>query len=371
MRNVSRALDSTTAQKAASGDTVYVNIHYTVVGPDQPPLALLKSQHHIINAAFNNIHEALGRVPSSGRYNFASVVGKTSVVFLPTAYTDLTEESVTRIPGGRSDFSGLNDVTNYLSLLGYSFLRSNITLIICPMSSILGEAEVGGSIACATTASVGGELVAGSLPTYSKGVTSVHEIGHLFGLPHTWGDGGCDKIFDDIPAQRDPNYLFQLSNSGGVWDGSGCNRHRDCRIYADGDMSATLPGVSPPYSCNPCGPGGSSQCDTDCSTGTFEQGCNFMDYGGDDHLVMFSAEQALFMRRTLLSSESTIQQHEWDGGELIPSSSASVAAVAVEDENGTAAKGGLSTAAIVGIVVGALLALGIIVAVSVTVTKRR
>jgi gliding motility-associated-like protein len=47
------------------------------------------------------------------------------------------------------------------------------------------------------------------LPAYSKGRTTVHEIGHFFGLRHIWGDvvgcGGTDYV-TDTPSQSDRSF---------------------------------------------------------------------------------------------------------------------------------------------------------------------
>jgi hypothetical protein len=44
-------------------------------------------------------------------------------------------------------------------------------------------------------------------PTFNKGRTATHEIGHWLGLKHLWGDAVCgDDMVDDTPNQKSYNY---------------------------------------------------------------------------------------------------------------------------------------------------------------------
>ncbi len=95
-------------------------------------------------------------------------------------------------------------------------------------------------------------------PPYNLGRTTTHEVGHWLGLRHTWGDGGCgvDDGFDDTPDSDGPNY--------------GCPN---------------------PFSAVSCG-----------TDDMFE---NYMDYTDDRCMVMFSAEQAEFMRDIIIRNGRT------------------------------------------------------------------
>ncbi|MGZ3920594.1 MAG: T9SS type A sorting domain-containing protein [Bacteroidia bacterium] len=84
-------------------------------------------------------------------------------------------------------------------------------------------------------------------PTYNKGRTAVHEIGHWVGLRHTWGDGTCATDYcTDTPPSQTANY--------------GCPTH--------------------PYKLGVC---------TGNTTGEMFQ--NFMDYTDDPCMYIFTNDQ--------------------------------------------------------------------------------
>lgn len=371
-RNMTRTLNDTMSRSAlaiaTSSEKLYMNIHYHVIyrnSGENLPLAVLQSQHQMLNASLNKINTNIAKVPSSGRYNFKDSIGNVAVVVIPSNYTELTEQSVTRIPSNR-EFTGLADVLNWMSTNGHNMKAESVNLIICPMPSILGEAEVVGFRMCVTTGSVGGEVTEGSIDQYRLGVTAVHEMGHLLGLPHVF-DGDCNQTFTDVPSQLYPNYDFELfKNENNEWDGKLCNRYRDCKFYRNGDTNVLISGQPQPYSCFTCSET-TPEC-TQCDTVNYEQGCNFMDYGTDDHLVMFTQQQSLFMRQVALSGNTGITLVDSDGGEII-----AINGENIEGENTTApavGNSGIGTWGIVGIVCG-IVAIFVIIATILVIMKKK
>lgn len=349
MRSLTHTMNRNALAVASSTEKLYVKIHYHVLyrsPAENLSLDLIKSQHQMINASFNKMNQNLQKVPVSGSYNFQSVVGDAAIVVLPTDYTKLEEAMITRIETNKT-FTGLADVVSWMNDNSHPFLSGEINLVICPLESILGEAEVVGYRTCVTTGSVGGTLLEGSLTPYRLGITAVHEIGHLLGLPHVF-DGDCNQTFSDIPSQLYPNSQFQLFFNGTSWDGKLCNRYRDCLFYREGDESVLISGADPPYSCFSCAT--TSPLCNECDEANFEQACNFMDYGGDDHIVMFSKQQVLFMRQILLSGNTGLTLHSSDGDEVTTDIPEDIVITVDAAQPST----GLSTWVIVGIVLGSI-----------------
>ncbi len=101
-------------------------------------------------------------------------------------------------------------------------------------------------------------------PSYNKGRTASHEIGHWLNLRHIWGDDVCgDDSISDTPPQ-------EASNSG-------------CPTF--------------PYNAN-------NTCGSDQNG---EMYMDYMDYTDDSCTVMFTAEQAMRMITTLFGPRSEIQ----------------------------------------------------------------
>lgn len=349
-------LDQRNTDVASSTERICFDIVYRILyrnAGDNLSLDRLKSQHQTLNACFNQSNSSHTRVPKSGHYNFDAVKGNARITFLPSDYRNLTEDKVERIQTDR-EFDDLSQALAWLKAKGHvEIVAGKMNVIIAPLSNILGQASLESNVCIVATGSVGGEALAGSLSRYGLGVTAVHEIGHCLGLPHPFGAGNsCAQVFSDIPGQINPNYDFQLVQSGDVWDGALCNRDRDCKHYRNGDTSVLISGVSLPYSCFTCNETAPA-CDA-CDSQLYEQGCNFMGYSSDANLVMFSKQQCTYMRQIALAGDTGLSVYACDSGEI---------------QSSPSGQSGLSTWVIVGIVVGSLAVLVVVVWLVLVYTK--
>ncbi|MCJ1249644.1 hypothetical protein MMC30_006870 [Trapelia coarctata] len=120
-------------------------------------------------------------------------------------YADLNVYFQTNLSASNSGSGSFNAVPNSgQQLLGYCTLPSNVTYLPCPTCAPV-------EFPSADYASDGCNVLAGTMPSgsvygYNKGLTAVHEIGHWFGLLHTFQDGSCSSgdsgdFIADTPQQ--------------------------------------------------------------------------------------------------------------------------------------------------------------------------
>jgi hypothetical protein len=197
-------------------------------------------------AANTNIQFCLAHTDTNG--NYTSGIIRKSVT--ANGYDPLSNDNVKF-----SSLGGDNiwDRTKYLNIWICNFSGAS--------GQIIGISQFPGG--AATTdgcvilyGTVGGETYHGTTPSYNLGRTVTHEVGHWLNLRHIWADdgGGCtsDDYVSDTPKQGDANY--------------GCPAfpHVSCTNGPNGDMFM-----------------------------------NYMDYGDDNCLNMFSAGQGNRMTAAL------------------------------------------------------------------------
>ncbi len=139
---------------------------------------------------------------TTASYNGAAVeTRKASTIWDPTKYLNMWTFR----------FGG-----DLASVLGYAQFPSGSGLEGMPEEDcITGEASTDG-VVCAYTTWGSSSLATGSFGApYDKGRTMTHEVGHMLGLRHIWGDGGCgvDDFCADTPLSDAANFSCPTTNS--------------------------------------------------------------------------------------------------------------------------------------------------------------
>lgn len=271
-------------------DEINLTVVYIVVLSNQSLLAGSKiaSQHSSSSADLRATNPDISKVPTSGFYNFSDVVGNPRIGLLPDGGDQPREGFEIRrvyVPPSMLPFNGVESVRHYLLTLGARnpIVPNAINVIVTQLpDNLLGQAYMFSNMLCVNYLSVGSANNPGDLGAYAYGRTMTHEIGHAFGLPHTFNeDASCDPDdFPDLPAQKLPNYDAVLVD--GPEGGRYCNHYKDCN------------GLSPDNA--------QLSCSTSCS-GDYEMFFNFMDYGDDSTSIAFTASQVVRMRQFLLQSD--------------------------------------------------------------------
>jgi len=286
----------TRADSSSSG-VLYVNVKYYILYRstiEDIELTKLQGQHDIINACFNGLNESQSKIPKTGKYAFSDRVGVPAVVFLPENSNNLSEKLITRV-SCQNDFQSLQEVVDFLKGERMELLETNVNIIIAPLRGILGQTTLGQNVTVVDGGTVGTDLNPGTRMEFGQGMTLVHELGHVFGLTHTWNSSKATVILSDIPIQRNPNHTFKftLNEYTGEADAMMCNRMRDCQ-RAQGAKDMDIKGKAAPYSWITA---------LECDKEMFEMGCNFMDYASDENMAMFTKTQAQIIRGCVLDSK--------------------------------------------------------------------
>ena len=175
------------------------------------------SQIEVLNKDFKRLNSDAVNTPAE----FQSLAGSSSIEFV-LATTDpngMASSGINRVLGFKSSYTIEDNVP--LKALSYWPAENYINIWVCNVSDRYGFTQFPVSTLPGLENSSRNRLTDGILisyetfgsmeygnfnlhPTYNKGRTTTHEMGHFFGLRHTWGDqsdcAGTDYV-DDTPGQ--------------------------------------------------------------------------------------------------------------------------------------------------------------------------
>jgi hypothetical protein len=226
--------------------------------------ARIQSQIDVLNTDYAGLNADSTNIPSA----FKSLFGKSEIRFC-LAQRDPSGNATTgilRVQTTQTSFSTNDGVKSASTGGSDAWDRSKyLNLWVCNLGGgVLGYAQFPGGTAATDGVVIGYPYFGVTSGQYGLGRTASHEVGHWLGLYHIWGDDGTactgsDNV-GDTPNQAGPNY--------------GCVSfpHVTCSNGPNGDMFM-----------------------------------NYMDYGDDACLVMFSAGQVAVMTNVLNGSRAALK----------------------------------------------------------------
>ena len=218
-----RGLLNTINKNAASNNMLYANytipvvIHVLYNNSDQNISdERIFSQIDVLNNDYNAINDEISSVPQE----FENVIGNVGISFC-LAQVDPNGNNcsgINRVYTDTEAFQGFNDSMKYSDSGGVDAWDTEqyLNIWVCELSgNTLGFATMPGDVSDSPELDgvvidykyFGVDLFSTDNPYYNLGRTGTHEIGHYFGLEHTFYAGCSDwDNCDDTPAISSPTY---------------------------------------------------------------------------------------------------------------------------------------------------------------------
>ena len=191
--------------------TIPVFVHVVYNTPEQNiSIEQIRSQIAALNADFSATNPDLAGVPAE----FADRIANAGITF-----TWNEQLHIKRVHNGTRTSWGTNDEVKFSKNGGSDayFPETYLNIWICMIGKGIDNQEVLGYAQFPGGSSLTDGIVVnphcfgttGALyPSFNKGRTATHEIGHWLNLRHIWGDGGCniDDFVADTPTSDRPNF---------------------------------------------------------------------------------------------------------------------------------------------------------------------
>jgi hypothetical protein len=246
---------------------IYVPVIYHVLyksSVENIPLSQIQENHKEINRCFQALNQDINKVPSSGDYDFADMIGNPSVAFLPTNENDILDN----VPFVTRKQISVDNIDLDKALALQNPFEGYLNIYIAD-AEFLGQAGIGSNVCIVDFETVGSPESPGISQSYGNGRTLVHEIGHCFSLEHPWVSQ-CIMTINDLPRTKNPNYNAVLEPVP-----LGDNHWTDVNAVT---VDASCTGAQPP------------------PVGYYELFMTYMEYVRDNSMVMFTKGQAKSMR---------------------------------------------------------------------------
>lgn len=326
-------------EQARTSDTYYVAVRYVFIQrhfSELLPLSLVQANHQQLNECYmgQNTTE-LETLPNAAETPWRDMAAVANIQFLPTNSGEVTMETIMTDEA----ISHTNPLPDCIRIAGQHANVINVYFAALksppgePVNTTLGIAQLESNVIFCDMRTVGSIATPGYMTEYNLGKVLVHEMGHALGLFHPFTDDECDnsKRYPDIPEQIRPNHDAVVDLVNGEWVQLYDNRSQEA-----GTSEQVISCINNP-----------GQHDVQL----LEQAVNYMDYATDPNSRMFTESQVNVMREYLHSNPNYTRE----GTSVVTLSSSTVTPPSTDTSTN------LSTAAIIGIAIGGLIAFIVII----------